>query len=107
MNTINVSAGYFLSLSLHTTDVFVGETFKFRCGDREGYWRLNGDPIGQMEPMASFSGTATTDLEGSISCTNANGTVPFSVAALRVFGECLHTHIHELTQKYVTNCLTV
>lgn len=91
----NVSVGFLslLPLSLHTKDVFVGERFQIRCGDREGYWRLNGNPIGHMVPMSSFSDIATTDLEGSIKCTDANETVAYSTATLRVFGECLYTYV--------------
>lgn len=67
--------------------MFVGERFEFRCGGRKGYWKINGNPIGQTEPMAIFSGIATTDLEGQINCTNADGTVEYSSSTLTVYGE--------------------
>lgn len=57
-----------------------------------------------MVPMSSFSDIATTDLEGSIKCTDANETVAYSTATLRVFGECLYTYVHEPAQKYVYVC---
>ena len=61
--------------------------FELYCGGRQGYWRLNGTLNGHMG--AIYSGTATTDLEGLISCTNIEGTVSYSSATLRVFGECV------------------
>ena len=70
-------------------DVVVGEWFQFRCGEggTKGYWHFNGNPIGQAEPTSIYRGTATESLDGIFNCTNREGTVSYSSARLRVFGE--------------------
>ena len=78
-----------ISDALTLTDVFVGESFEFRCGGggKKGYWNFNGNPFGQSEPTSIYRGTATESLDGIFNCTNLERTVSHASATLKVFGE--------------------
>ena len=89
--------------------MFVGETFEFACGGREGYWHFNGILTGHMGP--TYFGTATENLDGIFTCTNEEGTISYSRARIVVYGECVgelaRNVLYEGVSVYICVCMCV